>query len=82
MDYLTYKRYTLVMQVEHKGEPIELGSVSAQLPAELESRPADLFDAFAAMLRAGADRMPDKRMLSSSFCSSRNGPPAAVTTHR
>lgn len=64
-----YRTYTLTVQVEHEGEQIDLASVTAPLPAELASRPADLFDAFAEMLRAGADRLDTKHMLSSAFLS-------------
>lgn len=73
MHWVTHNTYTLLVQVEHKGTQIDLASVTAQLPAELASRPADLFDAFAEMLRAGADRMEHRRVLSSTFCFSRNG---------
>jgi len=68
-----YRTYTLTVQVDHKGTPIDLASVTAQLPSELASRPAELFDAFAEVLRAGADRLDTRRMLSSDFLSKRIG---------
>lgn len=80
MDWITHNKYTLTVQVDHKGTPIDLASVTAQLPAELASRPADLFDAFAEMLRAGADRLDTRRVLPSTFIPPGMKVPAASTT--
>ena len=52
---------------------IDLGHVTAELPWELASMPPELLDAFAEMLRAGADRLPPRSVLFSTFHSSRNG---------
>lgn len=67
MDDLTYRTYTLVVQVHHRDSRIELAQIDAALPADLAGRPADLLDAFAVMLRAGADRIEAQHVLPSTF---------------
>jgi len=57
MDLFAPRTYRLTISVAAKDTFIELGHVTAELPAELASRPPELLDAFAEMLRAGADRL-------------------------
>ena len=73
MDPFTHRTYRLTMSVAAGETFIDLGHVEAQLPAELAGMPPELLDAFAEMLRAGADRLEPRRVLSSCFHSSRNG---------